>query len=159
VPSLHFAVAPVGSVLPVVVDLDDDDGVLAVEDPEDELPLDPAAAFIAAPLAGGALAAGDDDDDGVLAVEDPGEELLPDPAAAFCTPPCPLQAPRPVAVEVVPSLQFVGAAAAGACAPAVCTARFEAMRIREGTIIRARGKVFIGFGPRLGYDWGYHATA
>ena len=157
-PSLHFAVAPVGSVLPVVVDLDDDDGVLAVEDPEDELPLDPAAAFIAAPLAGGALAAGDDDD-GVLAVEDPEDEPPLDPADAFCTPPCPLQAPRPVAVELVPSLQVVGAAAAGACAPAVCTARFEAMRIREGTIIRARGKVFIGFGPRLGYDSGYQATA
>jgi hypothetical protein len=156
VPSLHFAVAPVGSVLPVVVDLDDDDdGVLAVEDPEDELPLDPAAAFIAAPLAGGALAAGDDD--GVLAVAAPEEELPP--AAAFCTPPCPLQAPRPVAVELVPSLQVVGAAAAGACAPAVCTARFEAMRIREGTIIRARGNVFIGFAPRLGYDWGCQATA
>jgi hypothetical protein len=28
-------------------------------------------------------------------------------AAAFCTPPCPLQAPLPVAVEVLPSLQVV----------------------------------------------------
>jgi hypothetical protein len=29
-------------------------------------------------------------------------------AALFCTPPCPLHAPRPVAAEVVPSLQVVG---------------------------------------------------
>ena len=35
-----------------------------------------------------------------------------EPEAAFCTPPWPLQAPRPVAVEVVPSLHCVGAAAA-----------------------------------------------
>jgi hypothetical protein len=34
---------------------------------------------------------------------------------AFCTPPCFEQAPRPVAVEVVPSLQVVGA---GVWAPA-----------------------------------------
>ena len=53
---------------------------------------------------------------------------------AFCTPPWPLHAPRPVAVEVVPSLQGVGvpevagaagaaagAAAAGAAAAAFCT--------------------------------------
>jgi hypothetical protein len=123
VPSLHLAVAPVGSVFPPVVDLDDDD------------------------------------DDDVLAVGDPEAELPLDPAAALLTPPCPLQAPRPLAVEVVPSLQVVGAAAAGACAPAVCTARLEAMRIREGTIIRARGKVFIDFAPRFGYDWGCPATA
>jgi hypothetical protein len=31
--------------------------------------------------------------------------------AAFCTPPWPLQAPLPVAADVVPSLQVVGAAA------------------------------------------------
>jgi hypothetical protein len=154
VPSLHLAVAPVGSVFPPVVDLDDDDDVV------DAVGVAGAAAFIAAPGAGGAPAAGDDDDDDeVLAVGDPEDELPLDPAAALLTPPCPLQAPRPLAVDVVPSLQVVGAAAAGACAPAVCTARLEAMRIREGTIIRARGKVFIDFAPRFGYDWGCPATA
>jgi hypothetical protein len=34
--------------------------------------------------------------------------------AAFCLPPWPLQAPRPVAVEVVPSLQVVVAAVSSA---------------------------------------------
>jgi hypothetical protein len=51
---------------------------------------------------------------------------------AFCTPPCPLHAPRPVAVEVVPSLQVVGVpdaggaagAAAGAAGAAVVLAAF-----------------------------------
>ena len=52
---------------------------------------------------------------------------------AFWTPPCPLHAPRPVAVEVVPSLQVVGvpdaaggagAAAAGAAGAAVVLAAF-----------------------------------
>jgi hypothetical protein len=37
-------------------------------------------------------------------------------AAAFWTPPCPLHAPRPVAVEVVPSLQVVGAPGSAASA-------------------------------------------
>ncbi len=37
-------------------------------------------------------------------------------AAAFCTPPWPLHAPRPVAVEVVPSLHVVGALESAACA-------------------------------------------
>jgi hypothetical protein len=35
---------------------------------------------------------------------------------AFWTPPWPLHAPRPVAVEVVPSLQVVGALESAACA-------------------------------------------
>jgi hypothetical protein len=52
---------------------------------------------------------------------------------AFCTPPWPLHAPRPVAMEVVPSLQVVGvpdaagaagAAAAGAAVAALVEAAF-----------------------------------
>jgi hypothetical protein len=35
---------------------------------------------------------------------------------AFCTPPWPLQAPRPVAVDVVPSLQVAGVLVSSACA-------------------------------------------
>jgi hypothetical protein len=58
------------------------------------------------------------------------------PFVAFCTPPCPLQAPRPVAMEVVPSLQVLGvpdaagsagaagAAAAGAAGAALVVAAF-----------------------------------
>jgi hypothetical protein len=139
VPSLHFAVAPVGSVLPVVdLEVDAVDlGAVVVG----------AAAFIAEPLEG-TLEAG-----GVAA----GADVLLD-LEAFCTPPWPLQAPRPLAVEVLPSLQVVGAAA-GAWATAVSTAKLAAIKIRQGTIIRARGKVFIGFAPRFGYDSGCPATA
>jgi hypothetical protein len=79
VPSVHFAVAPVGPVLP--------DAGLAVV-------LAPSA------VAAGALAAVALDDEAAL-------ELVA--GADFCTPPWPLQAPRPVAVEVVPSLHVVGA--------------------------------------------------
>jgi hypothetical protein len=38
---------------------------------------------------------------------------------AFCTPPWPLHAPRPVAVDVVPSLQVVGAVESAAAAGTV----------------------------------------
>jgi hypothetical protein len=87
VPSLHLAVAPVGSVLlafAVGADFEavDDLGWVAGGD-------------AAAGAAAGASVAG----------------LLFD---AFCTPPWPLHAPRPVAVDVVPSLQVVGAAPSAA---------------------------------------------
>ena len=71
VPSLHFAVAPVGSVLPVV-DLEADAvdfGAVVVG----------AAAFIAEPLEAGGVAAGAEDDGALVAAP---EEELP-PAAAF----------------------------------------------------------------------------
>jgi hypothetical protein len=87
-----------------------------------------AAALVAAlleeVLEAGGVAAGAADDELVL-------------AEAFCTPPWPLQAPRPVALDVVPSLHVVGAAA-GACAPALCMASVETRRTREGTISRGR---------------------
>jgi hypothetical protein len=124
-----------------VVDLADAEDVAAV--------VAGAVGFDMVPL-GGTL----DDGGGVAAgaEEDP---VLPD-ELAFCTPPWPLQAPRPVALDVVPSLQAVGAAAAWA--PAVCTAKPDTSRTREGTIIRTRGKVLIGFAPRVDYDWGCPAT-
>jgi hypothetical protein len=143
---LHFAVAPVGSVLPVddlvVAAVDFEAGVLGAV-------VVGAVDFIMVPL-GGALEAG-----GAAAGADE-EPVLPD-EVAFCTPPWPLHAPRPVALEVVPSLQVVGVAAA--CAPAVCVARLESARIRDGTINRTRGKVFIGFAPRVVYDSGCRAAA
>jgi hypothetical protein len=83
-----------------------------------------AAALVAALLEDVLEAAGAADDELVL-------------AEAFCTPPWPLQAPRPVALDVVPSLHVVGAAA-GACAPALCMASVETRRTREGTISRGR---------------------
>jgi hypothetical protein len=46
-------------------------------------------------------------------------------AAAFCTPPWPLHAPRPVAVDVVPSLQVV---AAGVSAAAPCIPRANTVK-------------------------------
>jgi len=51
-------------------------------------------------------------------------------AAAFCTPPWPLHAPRPVAVEVVPSLHVVGAAESAALAgsPSMNTIKGSARR-------------------------------
>jgi hypothetical protein len=69
VPSLHFAVAPVGSVLAAF------DAVVP------EAVVVGAVAFEADPLAG-TLAGG-----GVAASGEEEDELLPDPAAAFCTPP------------------------------------------------------------------------
>jgi hypothetical protein len=93
---LHFAVAPVGSVLPAAA-------VGAAFD---------AAGFAAA--AAGAAAAGAAAGASVLA----GAALDADAAgalfAAFCTPPWPLHAPLPVAVDVVPSLQLVVASAESA---------------------------------------------
>jgi hypothetical protein len=59
-----------------------------------------AAEVLAAPEAAGAAAA-------VIAGA-AGAAAAGAVAAAFCTPPCPLQAPLPVVVEVLPSLQVVG---------------------------------------------------
>ncbi len=85
-PSLHFAVAPVGSVLlALAVGAD----LVAVADL--------AAAVVAA--AAGAVAAA------VAAGLD---------FVAFCIPPWPLQVPLPVDVVVVPSVQVVVGPAAGA---------------------------------------------
>jgi hypothetical protein len=131
---LHFAVAPVGSVLPAVF------GAVVVG----------AVAFEAVPLVGTL------DGGGVAAGAGPEDEPLPDPAAAFFTPPWPLHAPRPVAVEVVPSVQVVGAVAE-ACASAVRTAKPQARKINDGTIMRARAMVFIGFAPP--YEQGCRVTA
>jgi hypothetical protein len=110
-----LAVAPVGSVLLAVAVGADFDAVA-----------DLAAAGTAgadAAAAGAAVAAGE-------AVVASAAGLL---FEAFWTPPWPLHAPRPVAVEVVPSLQAVGvpdaagaagAAAAGAAGAAVVLAAF-----------------------------------
>jgi hypothetical protein len=107
-----LAVAPVGSVLLAVVVGADFEAVEVFA----------AAAVVAAgAAAAGAAAAGAAGAAAVFAaagaaVVEAAAGLLFD---AFCTPPCPLQAPRPVAVEVVPSLQVLGVpedagAAAGA---------------------------------------------
>jgi hypothetical protein len=94
---LHLAVAPVGSVL------------LAVEAGADFEAVDDLAAAGAAAVVAAAGAAGAEAEVAAAA------GLL---GVAFWTPPCPLQAPFPVAEEVVPSLQVVGvlddAGAAGA---------------------------------------------
>ena len=68
-------------------------------DAVDDLAAAGAAGADAAAAAGAAVAAG-------AAAVASAAGLLFD---AFWTPPCPLHAPRPVAVEVVPSLQVVGA--------------------------------------------------
>jgi hypothetical protein len=101
---LHLAVAPVGSVL------------LAVEAGADfEAVDDLAAAGAAAVVAAGAAVAAAAGAAGAEAEVAAAAGLL---GVAFWTPPCPLQAPFPVAEEVVPSLQVVGvlddAGAAGA---------------------------------------------
>ena len=92
-------------------------------DAVDDLAAAGAAGADAAAAAGAAVAAG-------AAAVASAAGLLFD---AFWTPPCPLHAPRPVAVEVVPSLQVVGvpdaaggagAAAAGAAGAAVVLAAF-----------------------------------
>jgi hypothetical protein len=125
VPSLHFAVAPAGSVLlAATVGADADDADLAAEvaagDDADAVPagggVAGGAAGAAAALAGGAAAAGAagvDDGAGVA-----GDVAVLAVFAAFTVPPWRLQAPRPVAVEVVPSLQVVVGAAAGAASSA-----------------------------------------
>jgi hypothetical protein len=93
---LHFAVAPVGSLLV---------GVAVGADFEaDDLEAAGAVPVAGVPVAGAAEEA--------LASE---ASLLFD---AFWTPPWPLHAPRPVAVEVVPSLQVVGVPEAGGAAGA-----------------------------------------
>ena len=90
------------------------DAVGADFDAVDDLAAAGAAGADAAAAAGAAVAAG-------AAALASAAGLLFD---AFWTPPCPLHAPRPVAVEVVPSLQVVGvpdvagAAAAGSGAAA-----------------------------------------
>jgi hypothetical protein len=116
---LHLAVAPVGSVL------------LAVEVGADfEAVEDLAAAGAAAVVAAGAADAAAAGAEPVVAAA---ADLL---LVAFWTPPWPLQAPFPVAEELVPSLQVVGvlddagaagaavAGAAGAAAGAVVEAAF-----------------------------------
>ena len=95
--------------------------------------VDDLAAVVAVAAAGGAVAAAAGAAEAVAAAGAlvPAADLV---LEAFCTPPWPLHAPRPVAVEVVPSLQAVGvpdvagaagaaagAAAAGAAAAAFCT--------------------------------------
>jgi hypothetical protein len=122
VPSLHLAVAPVGSVL------------LAGEVGADfEAVEDLAAAGAAAVVAAGAADAAAAGAAGAEPVVAAAAGLL---LVAFWTPPWPLQAPFPVAEELVPSLQVVGvldeggaagaavAGAAGAAAGAVVEAAF-----------------------------------
>jgi hypothetical protein len=55
---------------------------------------------------------------------------------AFCTPPWPLHAPRPVAVEVVPSLHVVAAASSAAKAGS------DNANIMRGAAINAKNLVF-----------------
>jgi hypothetical protein len=83
---LHFALAPVGSVLP------------AVEVGADFVAVEVLAAVVEA--AGAA---------GVLGAAAAGGAAFAAGVAAFCTPPWPLQVPLPVEVVVVPSLQVVSA--------------------------------------------------
>jgi hypothetical protein len=133
VPSLHFAVAPVGSVLPEAgFELDelaaDEDFVVAGEVCEEAEP------------EGGVVAGG-----GVAAGAEAADELVEDEAPEFFwTPPWPLQAPRPVALEVVPSLHVVGAAA-GAVSAAAGSAKASASNgaaTSEASVVR-----FIGMTP------------
>lgn len=123
---MHLAVAPVGSVLlAVAVGAD-------VEAVDDFAAAAGAAARAAA--AGAAAGAGDAAVAGAAAGASNAGLLL----EGFCTPPWPLHAPRPVAMEVVPSLQVVGvpdaagaagtagaaAGSAGAAAAALSVAAF-----------------------------------
>jgi hypothetical protein len=140
VPSVHFAVAPVGSVLPV-------GGFAAGLAPSapvaGALPVaagaepEPAAGVLAAvEEAGGALEVAGALEDAVVL------ELAAD--EGFCTPPWPLQAPRPVAVEVVPSLHVVGAGESAAQ-----TAWLQA-RINNGTAA-TRASAWVGIFLLLGW--------
>jgi hypothetical protein len=104
VPSLHLAVAPVGSVLVAVA--------VGADFEADDL------AAPGVPVAG-AVAAG-------AASEGSGAGVLFD---AFCTPPWPLHAPRPVAMEVVPSLQVLGAPEVAGAAGAADAAAAGADRV------------------------------
>ncbi|HEX4241434.1 MAG TPA: hypothetical protein VHZ53_08485 [Steroidobacteraceae bacterium] len=102
---MHFAVAPAGSLLPAVaVGAALEAGLVAW----------PAAAVGPGALDADAEAGAEGAVEASAALLDEG---TPEDAAdfnPFCTPPWPLQAPRPVAVEVVPSLQVVGAGASAA---------------------------------------------
>jgi len=122
---LHLAVAPVGSVL-LAVEVGADFDAVEV--------LAAAAVLAAGAAAAGAAAAGAAGAAAVVfaagaAVVEAAAGLLFD---AFCTPPCPLQAPRPVAVEVVPSLHVLGVPeAAGAAAGAAGAAAAGAGAVVE----------------------------
>jgi hypothetical protein len=124
---LHFAVAPVGSVLlaaavgalafiaveaagTVAGDIAGEVAFIAVV-------LLGVVVLVAAAAAGAVAEPVPGDATGTLA----GEAAVAGaasaaglPFAGFCTPPWPLQAPRPEAVEVVPSLQVLGVEADGA---------------------------------------------
>jgi hypothetical protein len=71
----------------------------------------PSLHVVVAPLAGAAAGA----------AAGAGAELELEEDEAFCTPPWPLQAPRPVACEVVPSLHVVGAVLSARAAVGVRT--------------------------------------
>jgi len=106
-----LAVAPVGSVLLAAAVGADFEAVEVL-----------AAAAVPAAGAAAAGAAGAEAAGAAAVVFEAAGAVVVEAAAgllfdAFCTPPWPLQAPRPVAVEVVPSLHVVGvpeAAGAGA---------------------------------------------
>ena len=108
---MHFAVAPVGSVLlAVAVGADFVAGAVLAAAGAIAGEGAAAAGAEAVPVAAGAAAAGGA---AVAAFFAAAGVVLGD----FCTPPCPLHAPRPEAVDVVPSLQVLeldAAAAAGA---------------------------------------------
>lgn len=125
---MHFAVAPVGSVLPEAAGLAepaDLAGTLAPGEAGAEVAAGAAAleaGAAALEAAAGALEA----------------VLEPDAGADVCTPPWLLQAPRPVAVEVVPSLHVVGAGESAA------QAAWLQAKISNGTAaIRASMRLFI----------------
>jgi hypothetical protein len=106
VPSLHFAVAPVGSVLlAVAVGAD----LAAVEDLAAVVDAAGAAAGAVAGAAAGAVAAVFAAAAGAAVAAAVAELDF----AAFCIPPWPLHVPLPVDVLVVPSAQVVVAPAAG----------------------------------------------
>jgi hypothetical protein len=106
---LHFAVAPVGSVL-LAVAVGANFGTVADLAAAGAAAAGAAAAGAAAGVDAGAVAAGGADT-GTVAGVAAAEALL---LGAFCTPPWPLHAPRPVAAEVVPSLQVVAAVSSAA---------------------------------------------
>ena len=115
-PSLHFAVAPVGSVLltaSVGADWVADD-VFAIV-PAGDMVAEGAAALGAAVVAAGAGAAASCGAVvAALGAAGAGADF-----GAFCTPPCPLHAPRPDVMVVVPSLQMLGVDAAASAGAAV----------------------------------------
>jgi hypothetical protein len=102
---LHFAVAPAGSLLLAVA-------VGAVL--EAGLVAWPAVAVGPGVLDADAEAGAEGAVEASAALLDEGTPEDAGDLDRFCTPPWPLQAPRPVAVDVVPSLQVVGAGASAA---------------------------------------------